>query len=132
MKNNPLKTGTIAIDSKGVGTVTPKMVKKRAKGIAEMNDSSGNDATRANTSEARRELSGEGDTDPKEEFLESIAEADRWNLPAGSAGKKVIPTGNEDEDNEGRSDNERLVEEGVADAENDQMVQASKREKKKR
>jgi hypothetical protein len=30
-----------------------------------------------------------------------------------------------DEDEEGRSDNERLVEEGIADAEHDQMRQAS-------
>jgi hypothetical protein len=32
----------------------------------------------------------------------------------------------DDEDDEGRSDNERLVEEGIAGAEHDQMLQAGR------
>lgn len=47
----------------------------------------------------------------------------------GSAGQKVDATSNEDEDDEGRSDSERWVEEGVAEAEHDQMVQVATAER---
>jgi hypothetical protein len=39
---------------------------------------------------------------------------------------KVPVAPSADEDDEGRSDNQRLVEEGIAGAEHDQMVQATK------
>jgi hypothetical protein len=44
----------------------------------------------------------------------------------GSIGHKVTVAASEDEDGEGRSDNERLVEEGMPGAEHDQMLQATK------
>src|SRR6185437_14430206 len=43
-------------------------------------------------------------------------ESDRWNPVAGSADHKVRANSNADEDDEGRSDNERLVEEGFKGA----------------
>ncbi len=45
---------------------------------------------------------------------------------AGSTGHKVPVTSNEDEDEAGRSDSERLVEAGIAEAEHDQMLQAAR------
>ena len=42
----------------------------------------------------------------------------------GSEGRKVPVAPSADEDDEGRSDNERLVEEGIEAAEHDQMRQA--------
>jgi hypothetical protein len=41
----------------------------------------------------------------------------------------VFATSIDDEDDEGRSVSERLVEEGVLEAEHDQMVQAAKKQK---
>jgi hypothetical protein len=41
-----------------------------------------------------------------------------------------VPSG-DDEHDEGRSDNERLVEEGIAEAEHDHMVQAARAAEKK-
>jgi hypothetical protein len=43
----------------------------------------------------------------------------------GSTGHKVPVSAGEDEDDEGRSDNEKLVEEGVAEAELDLERQAT-------
>jgi len=63
--------------------------------------------------------------DPKEALLESAPESDRWNPVAGSAGHKVRVSPSADEDDEGRSDNERLVAEGIKGAEHDQMRQAN-------
>jgi hypothetical protein len=70
-------------------------------------------------------LTGEPDTDPKQVALESAPESERWDPVPGSTGHKVPEAPSADEDEEGRSDNERLVEEGIADAEHDQMRQAS-------
>jgi len=70
-------------------------------------------------------LTGEPDTDPKEAVLEAASESERWDPVPGSEGHKVPAAPSADEDDDGRSDNERLVEEGIADAEHDQMRQAS-------
>jgi len=71
-------------------------------------------------------LTGEPDIDPKEAILEAAPESERWDPVPGSTGHKVPSAPSEDEDEEGRSDNERLVEEGIAGAELDKMRQASR------
>jgi len=72
------------------------------------------------------ELTGKPDIDPEEAMLESAPESERWDPVPGSTGHKVSAAPSEDEDEEGRSDNERLVDEGIAGAELDQMDQATR------
>lgn len=74
---------------------------------------------------------GARDKNPKETILEAAPESERWDPLPGSTGHKVPVTASEDEDDEGRSDNERLVEEGIADAERDQSIQAARQAAKK-
>ena len=81
--------------------------------------------------QAKRELTGESDTDPNEAVLESAPESKRWDPVPGSTGHKVPAAPSADEDDEGRSDNERLVDEGIAGAEHDQSRQATKEAAKK-
>ena len=69
---------------------------------------------------------GEPDTDPRQAALESVPESERWDLTPGSTGHKVPAAASEDEDDEGRSGNERLVEAGIAAAEQDQVIQAAR------
>jgi hypothetical protein len=127
MKTNPLKDGVVSENAAGIGTVTRKMVRERAIELAKINGRAPRDATKEDWDQAKRELSGKSDIDPKEAALESAPESERWDPLPGSTGHKMSVAGSEDEDEEGRSDNERLVEEGVADAEHDQMRQASRR-----
>jgi hypothetical protein len=127
MKTNPLKQGRIAENSAGIGTVTRKMVRERAVELAVINGRSAQEVSKSDWEQAKRELAGEGDLDPKDDVLESAPESDRWNPVPGSTGKKAPVNGSADEDAEGRSDNERLVEEGVEGAEHDQMRQAAKK-----
>jgi len=54
------------------------------------------------------------------------AESERWDPVPGLTGHKVRVAPSEDEDDEGRSDNERLVEGGIAEAEIEQSFQATK------
>jgi hypothetical protein len=125
MKTNPLKDGVLTENSAGIGTVTRKMVRKRAVELAVINGRSAHEASKSDLDQARRELTGEPDADPKEAVLESAPESERWDPVPGSTGYKMPVAPGEDEDDEGRSDNERLVDEGIAEAEHDQTRQAA-------
>ncbi|MDR3403233.1 MAG: hypothetical protein P4L99_12120 [Chthoniobacter sp.] len=126
MKTDPLKQGALTENSAGIGTVTQEMVQERAIELAIINGRSPKDVSVFDLEQAKRELTGLTDIDPKDATLESAPESERWDPLAGTTGHKTEATSNEDEDNEGRSDSERLVEEGVAEAEHDQMLQAAK------
>jgi hypothetical protein len=126
MKKNPLKEGTLTENSIGIGTVTRKMVKDRAIELARMDDRSAQDVSPSDWAQAKRELTGKPGMDSKETILESAPESERWDPLPGSTGQKTPVAGSEDEDDEGRSDNERLVDEGVAGAELDHSLQAAK------
>ena len=121
----PLKQGALIENSAGIGTVTRKMVRERAAELAIINGRSAHEASKSDWEQAKRELTGEPDIDPKEAVLESAPESERWDPVHGSTGQKVPVAASEDEDEEGRSDNERLVEEGIEGAEHDQMRQAT-------
>ena len=124
MKTNPLKEGALTENSVGLGTVTRKMVRERAVELAVINGRSAQDVSKSDWEQAKRELTGGADIDPKTVLLESAPESERWDPVPGSTGHKTPTAPSADEDEEGRSDNERLVEEGVAAAEHDQMRQA--------
>jgi hypothetical protein len=128
---NPLKEGVLTENSAGIGTVTPKMVRQRAAELAVIDGRLEQDVSKSECEEARRELTGEPDTDPREAVIESAPESERWDPVPGSTGHKVSVPPGDDEDDEGRSDNERLVEEGIAGAEHDHIVQAARAAEKK-
>jgi hypothetical protein len=125
MKTNPLKEGALIENSDGIGTVTRKMVRERAVELAVINGRSALEVSKSDWEDAKRELTGGTDLDPKEAVLESVPESERWDPLPGSAGHQAPVEAGEDEDAEGRSDNERLVEEGIAEAEHDQMREAA-------
>jgi len=131
MKTNPLKEGALTENSAGIGTVTRKMVRGRAVELAIINGRSAQEVSKSDREQAKWELTGEPDMDPKEAVLESAPESERWNPVPGSTGHKVPVASSDDEDDEGRSDNERLVDEGIAGAEHDQTRQASREAAKK-
>jgi hypothetical protein len=124
MKIDPPKEDAIIINSTGIGTVTRKMVLQRATELALINGRSSQDVSNSDWEQAKRELTGEPDTDPKEALLESVPESERWDPLPGSTGHIVPVPSVDDEDEEGRSFSERLVEEGVKEAGHDQMLKA--------
>jgi hypothetical protein len=130
MKTNPLKDGALTENSAGIGTVTRKMVRERAVELPIINGRSAQDAWKSDWEQAKRELTGEPDMDPKEAPLESVPESERWNPVSGSEGRKVFVAPSADDDAKRRSDNEKLVEEGIAGAEHDQMLQAARETEK--
>jgi hypothetical protein len=126
MKTNPLKDGVLTENSVGIGTVTRKMVRERAVELAAMDERSAKEMTESDWAQAKRELTGKPDMNLNEAALEFAPEFERWDPLPGSTGDKVAAAPSEDEDEEGRSDNERLVDEGMAGAEHDQTLQAAR------
>ena len=126
MKTNPLKEGTLTLNSAGLGTVTYEMVQKRALELAVIHGRTAQDVSKSDWEQAKRELTGEPDVDPIDAVLESVPESDRWDPVGVPTGHKVAAAASEDEDDEGRSDNARLVEEGLAGAEHEQRLQATR------
>lgn len=131
MKTNSLKDGVISENSAGVGTVTTQMVRARAAELAVIDGLLSGAATKSHFAQAKRELTGVQDEDPNDAILESAPESERWDPVSGSTGHKARVAPSEDEDDEGRSDNERLVEGGIAEAEIEQSFQATKAAAKK-
>jgi surface antigen len=125
MNTNPLKNGALTENSAGIGTVTRKMVRQRAIELAMINGRTAQEMSKADRMQAKLELTGMSNPDAKEAALESAPEAERWDPIPGSTGHKVPVAASEDEDDEGRSDNELLVDEGIAGAEYDQRRQAA-------
>jgi hypothetical protein len=126
MKTNPLKDGVLTENSAGIGTVTRQMVRERAVELAVINGRSAQEVSNSDWQQAKRELTDVSNSDLNETILEAAPESERWDPLPGSTGHKVPTAPGDDEDDEGRSDNKRLVDEGIAGAELDQSRQAAR------
>jgi hypothetical protein len=126
MENNPLSKGVLTENFSGIGPPTAGMIQKRARELALIAGDVSSQVSQADEEQAERELTGGSDMDGQETVLESIPEAERWDPVPGSAGRQAPESPSEDEDDEGRSETEQLVDEGVEEAERDQMVEAAR------
>jgi len=124
MRKNPLNKGIIMKNAAGVGSVTPAMVEARARELARINGH-GSTPNEADWEEAKRELTGEEEIDPQEENVESLPESEDWDPVPGSTGRQAAESLGEDEDAEGRSEAAQMYEEGINEAEHDQMRRAA-------
>jgi hypothetical protein len=120
MKHDRIEEGRFSNHGKGLGTVTREMIGRRAAEIAVINGRDERQVLDSDWAEARRELLGEERLVPPETREEQQPESARWEPAAGSEGKLVPNTPAPDE----QTFAEKLVEEGVADAEHDQSLEA--------
>jgi hypothetical protein len=127
MKRNPLNKGIIAENAVGIGTVSPEMVEARARELAAIAGRVPPEPSEADYQQAKRELTGEPEMDVQEMALES----EGWDPVPGSTGRHAPESLGEDEDSEGRSESAQLFEEGINEAEHDQMLQAARAARKK-
>src|SRR5271165_4175527 len=100
MKTNPMKEGALTENSAGLGTVTRKMVRERAMELAAINGRAPQEASKSDWEQAKRELTGESDMDPKTAILESAPESERWDPVPGSTGGRLPAAPSADEDDE--------------------------------
>jgi hypothetical protein len=130
MRKNPMNKGIIMENADGIGTVTPAMVEARARELALINGHGSSGPTKADYQQAKRELTGEEEIDPQEENVESLPESEGWDPVPGSTGRQAAESLAEDEDAEGRSESAQMYEEGINEAEHDQIRRAAETEQK--
>ena len=114
----------------GIGTVTPAMIEARARELAVINGHGSSGPTEADYQQAKRELTGEEEIDPQEENVEAVPESEGWDPVPGSSGRQAAECLGEDEDAEGRSESAQMFEEGINEADHDQMRRAAEAEQK--
>ncbi len=131
MNKNPLNKGILTENAIGIGTVTAEMVEVRARELAAIAGRVPSQPSEVDYEQAKRELTGGPDMDIQEAVLESIPESERWDPVRGSTGRHTPESFGEDEDSEGWSESAQLVEEGIKEAEHDQMLQAAQAAEKK-
>jgi hypothetical protein len=131
MGKNPLSKGVLTENAVGIGPVTREMVHARTRELALIAGRVPPHVSQADYERAKRELTGEADMDRQEAMLESIPETKRWDPVPGSTGRQVPESPSEDEDDEGRSESEQLVDEGAEEAGRDRMFQAAQATEKK-
>ncbi len=126
MNTNLLNKSVLTINSNGIGEVSEDMLHKRAVELAIINSRTDGEPSPLDWEQARRELTGESELDPQETFLESAPEGQQWDPAPGTRGQRALVTPDETENAEGESLSADLVEEGIREAEHDQMLKASK------
>jgi hypothetical protein len=122
MKQNRIEEGRLSDRGEGLGTVTKEMVMKRARQIAVINGRTENNVLNSDVDQAKRELQGEDEMNPPLTAAESIPEDKRWDPVAGSEGSRAPTVPAPDE----QTVAEKLYDEGVADAEHDQEIEATR------
>lgn len=122
MKPRRTDEGRFTIHGRGLGTVTEDMVRERAAELAIMNGRSKHNILEADLTQAKRELLGQEGLNAEPTAAESIPEESRWEVTPDSSGSKTENLSASDE----QTFAEKLVEEGVADAEHDQEVEATR------
>jgi hypothetical protein len=121
MKTNQTESeGRFSDHGEGLGTVTEEMIRHRAAVIAVINGRDENKVLDVDMEQARRELLGEERLNTVPTAGENLPESKRWDPVPGTPGRKAPTVPVPDE----QTFAEALVEEGVADAELDQQVEA--------
>lgn len=120
MKETSHPHGIISEHFQGVGTVTRDMVIQRAREIALINGREGHHYTKDDFGEAKRELTGSSSVEgEEEEFLGTLTS---WDEDPGASGCPSEKNELVDE----QTIAEQLVEEGMNEAEHEQMVEGAK------
>jgi hypothetical protein len=121
MKKNSTDEGRFTEHGHGIGTVTEKMVLKRARELAVIAGRPEGEPLDSDIAEARRELTGREGLVPKAPRSERLPEDKRWEPVPESEGHQAPTVAASDE----QTFAEKLVEEGMEDAEQDLMTRAT-------
>lgn len=118
MKENRYEEGRFSSQGRGLGTVTEAMVRRRAKELALINGRGEDQVLKSDLEQARHELT-EGPAGPDED---QTPESKRWDPVPGTESSSPPVTPAPDE----QTFAEKLVKEGVRDAEHERMVDATR------
>ena len=130
MDKNPLSKAALPKKLTETGAVTREGLRARARELAVIAGRVPPQVSQLDYEQAKRELTGESEGDRQDAILDSLPESKRWDPVPGSTGHQAQESPSEDEDDEGRSETEQLVEEGAVEAERDRAQQAAQTDNK--
>jgi len=117
MRQDHIEEGKLSHHGGGLGTITPDMVQARAIEIAVINGRSAGSVLKSDWDEAYREMTGrENPRDPSGDWAIETAQ---WDPAVGTPGHRTHINPAHDE----QTDNERIIEQGISEAEHDLMVE---------
>jgi hypothetical protein len=122
MKQERYEEGRFTDHAHGLGTVTKDMVHKRAGEIALINGRSKHNILDSDWQQAYRELTGQEGLNPTPTAAEELTEDKRWAPTVESELQRAPTVPAPDE----QTFAEKLVEEGIEEAEHEQMTEATK------
>ena len=131
MRRDQIEEGRLTEHSRGMGTVTREMVLKRAREIALINGRSERHVIQSDFDRAKRELTG-GDEmvsdpeSPRDRSHAELRETVRGTRGRAAPRERVVRVRVAVPAHDEQTDNEKLVEEGVMDAEHDRMVEGAR------
>jgi hypothetical protein len=126
MNTHPLNESAIMIHGTGVGTISAEMIRKRASELAVIDGRADEEVSQADWDEAEQELTNGSGGITNLDSLDSLPESARWNPIPGSVGQETAVEFDDNEDQEGRSVETRLVQSGVEEADHDQKLAAAR------
>lgn len=124
MDNNAPSKDVATKPAAGRRQVTRAKAQTRARELAEIAGRVPTGVKQEDYERAKRELTGESDSDRQDAILDSIPEKERWDPVPGSAGRQAPESPSEDEDAEGKNESAQLVEDGIGEAEREQALGA--------
>jgi hypothetical protein len=127
MNEKRIEEGRFTHHGHGLGTVTQEMVEARAKELAQLNGRTSDNVLDFDREQAYRELTGKERLVPEEGPAEQLPEEARWEEVPTSSGQRVEAVPAPDE----QIFSQELVEEGVEEAEHDQMVAAARESRRR-
>jgi hypothetical protein len=122
MRKDDIEDGKLSEHSHGMGTVTRNMVIKRAREIAFINGRSPGQILQSDFDQAKRELTGRSQIVEDQEAPRRRSHTELRETVRGTHGRQAKTVTPHDE----QTDAEKLVEEGVAEAEHDQMIEGTR------
>ena len=122
MKTMRHNHGKISEHFNGIGTVTREAVVERAREIALINGRGPNHYTPDDFAQAKRELTGADIVAESQDDADATSELTAWDEPPTESGVPAAKVSPQDE----QSYAEELVEEGIEEAEHDQMVEGAR------
>lgn len=122
MRRDDIEDGRMAEHARGMGTVTREMVVKRARELAVINGRSEDQMLQSDFDQAKRELTGRGGVVEEQESPRQRSHSELRETVRGTQGRQARTVAPHDE----QTDAQKLVEDGVADAEHDQMLEATR------
>ena len=126
MIQHPFSLGVLTDNTDGIGPVTRALVRARIRELPVLADCDPQQVSPVEDERTQRDVTDETDPERQYAMLDAVSEAQRWDPVPGPTGYQTPESASEDEDDEGRSETEQLVDEGAMEAARQRQFEAAR------